>query len=613
MLSFAIWGMGDIFSGGFFGNTVAEVGPVKIGAQQVGNEYQRELNRLRSMNVNAEQARQMGLLDRVVQNMVSRASFDAEALEQGLTASDETIVEEIRSNPAFRGNLGSFDRILFEQIIRTYGLTEEMYVAELRQDIARDQALDSIATSIKVPKSIADLIYGYREERRVAAVTEVPIDAFVSVSEPTPTDLIEFHKANEPEFTAPERRAVAYIHLSPDDFAKRIVVSQDDLVAAFEDRAEEFGLPETRKTMQMVVSEEEQAKTAFERLAAGQEFAAVASEVAGQTSKSIDLGEISKQDLPEDLSFAVFELAADQVSKPIKGPFGWHIFKVEKINAGRKAMLDDVRERLNMELAREKAVDDVYKAANNLEDAIGAGANFESAAAKLGLELKSVPAIDARGHDAEEKTIEGLPANPFVETVFTSGIDEPGVLTESEDGGFFILRVKSVTPSALKPLEDVKKQVAEAWKRQKRAELSEARAKDVASAIESGRELKDIAEAPSKEATVTEPFTRGTGVAQTRLPFSVVSDLFEFKTAGKVAVGRSGNGYIVAKLEEIQPAESLKDVDGYRGLAQNLRAKISGDLLYQYNQALRDRHGASVNNALVEQLFTDNNQFGGHR
>ena len=42
--------------------------------------------------------------------MVSRASFDAEAIERGLITSDETIVEEIRSNPAFRGNLGSFDQ-----------------------------------------------------------------------------------------------------------------------------------------------------------------------------------------------------------------------------------------------------------------------------------------------------------------------------------------------------------------------------------------------------------------------------------------------------------------------------------------------------------------------
>ena len=93
----------------------------------------------------------------------------------------------------------------------------------------------------------------------------------------------------------------------------------------------------------------------------------VASEVAGQTANSIDLGEIAKQDLLDDLAAEVFKLAAEQVSMPIRGPFGWHIFKVEQIKAGRKATLEDVRERLNLELAREKAVDDVYKAANNLK------------------------------------------------------------------------------------------------------------------------------------------------------------------------------------------------------------------------------------------------------
>ena len=129
--------------------------------------------------------------------------------------------------------------------------------SSFRQDIAQDQAIDSISTTIQVPKSIADLIYEYRVENDVAAVvTVVPIDVFALVPEPIPTDLVEFHKSNEPEFTAPERRAVDYIHLSPDDFAKRIVVSQDELIAAFEDRAEEFGIPETRKTLQMVVSEE---------------------------------------------------------------------------------------------------------------------------------------------------------------------------------------------------------------------------------------------------------------------------------------------------------------------------------------------------------------------
>ena len=51
MISFAVWGMGDVFGGGFFGNTVAEVGSVKINANDIHNQYQRELDRLRRMNI----------------------------------------------------------------------------------------------------------------------------------------------------------------------------------------------------------------------------------------------------------------------------------------------------------------------------------------------------------------------------------------------------------------------------------------------------------------------------------------------------------------------------------------------------------------------------------
>ena len=606
VLSFAMWGMGDIFSGGFFGNTVAEVGPLKISAQQVGNEYQRELNRLRSMNVDAEQARRMGLLDRVVQNMISRASFDAEAVERGLTASDDTIVKGIRSNPAFHGNLGSFDRIQFENLLHTHGITEEAYVGEVRQEIARNHALDSISSTIQVPKSLTDLIFSWREEERVAVLTEIPIDLLAVVPNPSAKNLQIYHKENEAKFTAPERRAVDYIHLSPGEFAKRVTVSEGELLAAFNERASEFGIPETRKLLQMVVSEEAQAFAATRRLLAGEDFALVAKDEAGQRENSIDLGEVARDDLPQDLSTTVFELAVDQVSKPIKGPFGWHIFKVKHINKGREATIEDARNRLTEELAREKSVDDIYKTANKLEDAIGGGANMAEAASDLGLKLHLVSAIDASGRGLDGKLVDGLPSAPFIETAFSSSIDEPGVLTETQDGGFFILKVKSITPAAVELLEDVKDRVARAWKNQKRAERAEELANKVASALESGRDIKDIPEVMNKDVVVTEPFTRTNGAARTRLPFSVIAEIFNFKTAGKVAVGRSGDAYVIARLLDIKPPLMIRDDGGYRELLQNLRATVSSDLLFQYNQALRSQYGASVNNALLEQLFTDN-------
>ena len=51
MISFAVWGMGDVFGGGSFGNTVAEVGSVKINANGHPQSVQRELDRLRRMNI----------------------------------------------------------------------------------------------------------------------------------------------------------------------------------------------------------------------------------------------------------------------------------------------------------------------------------------------------------------------------------------------------------------------------------------------------------------------------------------------------------------------------------------------------------------------------------
>ena len=172
MVSFAVWGMGDVFGGGFFGNTVAEVGSVKINANDIHNQYQRELDRLRRMNIDSERARQLGVQDQVVQSLVNEASFDAEAIDLGLTASDATIATQIRADPTFRGNFGTFDRIQYEQMLRASGFTEEAYVASMRREIARQQALASIASTIQVPKSVADTIYKWREEARSAAVSK---------------------------------------------------------------------------------------------------------------------------------------------------------------------------------------------------------------------------------------------------------------------------------------------------------------------------------------------------------------------------------------------------------------------------------------------------------
>ena len=124
ILSFAVWGIGDIFRGPSDA-TVATVGDVEITRSQFGDAYRRELDRLNrrlGRQLDADQARQLGVENLTLQRMINRALFDQVASGYGLTVSDGDLAADIRSDPAFRGELGRFDPLYYRDVLRQLGL-----------------------------------------------------------------------------------------------------------------------------------------------------------------------------------------------------------------------------------------------------------------------------------------------------------------------------------------------------------------------------------------------------------------------------------------------------------------------------------------------------------
>ena len=133
-LSFAVWGIGDIFRGGQ-DPSVATVGGMKIHASQLSRAYSREVERLRVASngaIDAEQARAMGVVQRTLQSMISRAAFDLETAGLGMTVDDATLRREIRENPAFVDDFGNFDRTRFEYVLRQEGMTDDAFFARFQ-------------------------------------------------------------------------------------------------------------------------------------------------------------------------------------------------------------------------------------------------------------------------------------------------------------------------------------------------------------------------------------------------------------------------------------------------------------------------------------------------
>jgi len=96
----------------------------------------------------------------------------------------------------------------------------------------------------------------------------------------------------------------------------------------------------------ILVATEDAAKAVEDRLAKGEDFAAVAKEVSTDTQTAGnggDLGWFPRGVMVAPFEAAAFALKPDEVSAPVQSTFGWHVIKVFEVEQDRPLTLDMVQ------------------------------------------------------------------------------------------------------------------------------------------------------------------------------------------------------------------------------------------------------------------------------
>jgi peptidyl-prolyl cis-trans isomerase D len=259
VVSFAIWGIGDVFFGSAQNPAVATVGDNEISSDELANAFNRSVQSLQQRigaPIDREQAIQLGVMQQSLQDLIARRLLVLRARDMGLTVTDDDLRALVTSDPAFQ-TAGRFDRERFDQLLRANGLTEEGYLVSLRQDVMRNTLTEGLAGAAVVPQALVDAVYRFRNEQRGGRYVVVETASITDPLEPGDEDLQPFHDAHQDRFTAPEYRTLTFVTLEPEDLLDEVEVPEEQISTEYQDRIETYRTPERRTVTQLLATDRE--------------------------------------------------------------------------------------------------------------------------------------------------------------------------------------------------------------------------------------------------------------------------------------------------------------------------------------------------------------------
>jgi peptidyl-prolyl cis-trans isomerase D len=607
IVSFGFWGIytrSPFFQDKSPNAVVATVGDQDIDGNAVQTSLQPTLERLRSqLGGQLDQAtiKKLGVVDAVVGQLVDRDLLAQEVSHLRLDLSDDVIRNAIMSNPAFIGSDGKFDRDQFNQVLAANRMTEDQLVARLRQEIPRGDLLQAVTAGVVVPRPVIDAIYRFRNETRVADVIAIPLSAAGNIPAPTDDQLTKFYNDNQDMFRAEEYRGFTVASLSVGDLTGDIKIEPEKLKAAFDDRKDEFQLPEERDVQQILAPSEDKAKAVETALASGEDFQKAATEIAGQDPSTIDLGLVKPDDLPKELADQAFSLPVDKPSEPIKTELGWHILRVIKIQQPQTLSFDQAKDQLEKQLIAEEAADKLDHIANESDDALAGGAALGDVAKKYGLMLTTIAETDASGRDPSGKLIQ-LPVDmkSVLKTAFDTETNNTSRVEAIEDSAIFALHVDKIVPPTAKPLAEVKTQVIAAWQAQQQQDAVKKEASDLVTEVTGGTPLAQAAAAKGLKVTTSPPLNRRADGA-IPVPKAMVAKLFAAKV-GDTITGSDNSAAYVVQLKTINIPQSTPD-DQVKALTTEIGNSARYDLAGEFTDSLKKRYPVTIHQDVIDRLF----------
>jgi peptidyl-prolyl cis-trans isomerase D len=616
VLSFGIWGIGDVITPGADPNVAIQGGRFEVRATELQRQFGVQLDRLRD-SLGAEAANDASLkkmvLDNTVEEMRQTAITNMAAFELGITVTKDRVRDNILMQESFKDETGKFSQLKFAEVLNQNQLNEQMFTKLVEDDLRQRTFLGPVGENATAPKTLIEKLFAYRAETRVADTLLVPAEAMPAPDKPSDEQVKKAYDDNIGTFTAPEYRSFSAVVLARADLVPPESLDEATVRAFYDENINSYRIPETRNISQLVFETKEQADAARGLMTPGDDLAKIA--VKAKLDAPIDLGERALTD-PVMVAFGdAVKLPVGEVSTPVQTDLGWHLVQSSSILPERTTPYEEVRSAVRRTIADDKSNDALYDATEKLEDGIAAGEPLAEVAKAVGARFIQFATVTRQGVDAQNTMIMDTALNGTVKqdkllaTAFSTPSGTESKLLDFE-GGFYVVKVDSITPPTPKPLDTIRPDVVKLWQNQEKVLAAKALAEKIAANLAPTTTLTSVADKDkrlsyAKLGPITrfgESLSPDYVVDSKRVGPEMLTKLFSAK-AGDSLVTPVLGGYVIARLKDIIPATA----DGERAkmlseLEQSTRNAMAQDLMQQFSTALAERYPVTLNTKVISEI-----------
>jgi peptidyl-prolyl cis-trans isomerase D len=610
-LPFAFWGVDSYVRNADVGAGVATVGGSKITRQELQSAMREQQERMRAQlggKVDPAMFETPQMRRAVLDSLVTQRLLAEQTQKAKLVVGNEQLIQFIAGVPSLQEN-GKFSKERYEALVAAQGMSKEMFEARLRQDMAMQQLmLPVIEAGITGQVAAARWLVTQLEQREIGEVRLMPESYAGQVK--LAADAVQKHyEANRKQYELPEQVRAEFLVLSRDGMIAQASVSDEEVKAAYQSRADRYKDGETRRASHILIraakdapeAEAKAAKAKADELLAQvkkapADFAKIAkqnSQDPGSAEKGGDLDWFGRGAMVKAFEDTAFTLKEGQVSDVVRSDFGFHIIRLAGVRAERSKPFEEVKADLLAELKREAGMKKYAEAAEAFGNTVYEQADsLKPAAEKWKLEIRQTQWLAKGGKLPPPFDNPKLAAALFSDDGLKNKRNSEAV--EVAPGALVSARVLEHKPAAVQSLDVVKGDIEKRLVRDEAFKLATKDGEDKLSRLAKG-EVVALNWSPARNVSRT---------AAQGMPGDSLRAVFKADT-GKLpaytGVAVPGNGYALYRISSVKGVGEVgKDDPVGRALAQQYTRFVAEEEFSAWMSTLKEKYPVEINKAVLE-------------